>query len=578
MVSMAHGDEVDRRGFLKAAGAGAATVSIAGCLGGSGNGGGGSGNGGSGGGGGDGSGSGGSGGGQGGTLVYSRGSHSATLDPQNTTSGEDVKVTNQIYNQLIQFVPGETELQSGLATEYDLEGTTATLKLREGVKFTNGEEFTASDFVATYKRFTDSSYQYYPGDDYISAYGAFTLGDWVKSVESKGKYDLTIELSQKYAPFLRNLAMFATSVLSKKAIEQKGEKLAREPVGTGPFELETLDDSGQRIKLAANTEYWGEGPNVDTVIFTTIGENSTRAQALGQGEADVIDGLGTQASKQVRNSGSATLASKQGINVGYMAFNMARKEEFRDKRVRQAISYAIDTKAIVENVFEGFATQASQPIPSNLFGYNENLDPYPHDPKKAQSLLEEAGQGGGFSFELATFQNPRGYNPSPLQAAETVRSNLSEVGITVKVNQQAFDPFLEYTAQGKHDACFLGWYTDNADPDNFYYALLHPGVSREDVPQGQDWVSFDTEGFNTLDVAAWANPEYMKVVTEAQQVYGQSERASKYQQAAKLAYEEAPWVFMDHAKELRGVSNRVQGFVLAPIQGPFLNLVTLKQN
>ena len=569
---MSRGDDIGRREFLKTAGAGAAAVSIAGCLGdgGSGGGGGSSGNGSG--------GSGGGGGGSGETLVYSRGSHSATLDPQNTTSGEDVKVTNQIYNQLVQFVPGKTELESGLATEYNLEGTTATMKLREGVQFTNGEEFTASDFVATYKRFTQPSYQYYPGDDYISAYGAFTLGDWVKSVNSNGKYDLTIELNQKYAPFLRNLAMFATSVLSEKAIEEKGDVLAREPVGTGPFKLDQLDDSGQRIKLSRNNNYWGQGPNVDSVIFTTIGENSTRAQALGQGEADVVDGLGTQSSKQVRSSDSAELVSKQGINTGYMAFNMARKEQFRDKRVRQAISYAIDTQAIVENVFEGFAVQASQPIPSNLFGYNDDLDPYPHDPQKAKSLLQEAGQGSGFSFELATFQNPRGYNPSPLQAAETVRSNLGEVGITVNINQQAFDPFLEYTAQGKHDACFLGWYTDNADPDNFYYALLHPGVSRDQIPQGQDWVPFDTEGFNTLDVAAWANPEFMRVVEEAQRVYGESERATRYQQAAQIAHDEAPWVFMDHAKELRGVSNRVQGFTLAPIGGPYLNIVSLGGN
>src|SRR6056297_414543 len=92
---------------------------------------------------------------QGGTLTYARGNDSGTLDPQNTTSGEDVKVTNQMYDTLIDFEPNQTSLQEGLATKYSMDGTTVDLTLREGVQFHNGEEFTASDFVATYRRFTD---------------------------------------------------------------------------------------------------------------------------------------------------------------------------------------------------------------------------------------------------------------------------------------------------------------------------------------------------------------------------------------------------------------------------------------
>ncbi len=101
------------------------------------------------------------------------------------------------------------------------------------------------------------------------------------------------------------------------------------------------------------------------------------------------------------------------------------------------------------------------------------------------------------------------------------------------INQQAFDPFLDYTATGKHDACFLGWMTDNADPDNFYYALLHPGVSIDEVPDGQDWVSFDTENFNTLNVAGWANTDFMKLVEDAQATYDNAARKKKYKQAGE---------------------------------------------
>jgi peptide/nickel transport system substrate-binding protein len=511
----------------------------------------------------------------GGTLTFARGNDSGTLDPQNTTSGEDVKVTNQIYDRLIEFRPGTSELIAGLATEWNLEGQQTTVTLREGVTFHNGNEFTADDFIATYRRFTDSNYEYYPGDDYVSSYGPFTLGNWVDSIEKNGDYEMTIQLQQRYAPFLRNLAMFASSVLSEQAIQERGTDLSQNPMGTGPFVFENWDQGNQRIRLSANENYWGEGPNVDELVFTAVGQNSTRAQTLISGGADIIDGLGAQSAQIVEGAQQAELLETEGINIGYMAFNMARVEAFRDKRVRQAISYAINTEAIVNTIFRGIAVQASQPIPSNLFGYNEQLDPYPHDPEQAQQLLNEAGYGDGFTFELATFQNPRAYNPSPIQAAQTVKSNLQQVGITVNINQQPFNPFLNYTSTGKHDACFLGWMTDNADPDNFYYALLHPGVSQDQVPQGQDWVGWDTDGLNTLNVAAWANSEFMDVTEQAQRTYNQQERADLYKQAAQIAHEEAPWVFIDHAKELRGVGNNVQNFVVAPIGGPFLKQVSL---
>ncbi|MFW6018685.1 MAG: ABC transporter substrate-binding protein [Halapricum sp.] len=509
-------------------------------------------------------------------LRYGRGSHSSTLDFQNSTSGEVAKVTEQIYDTLINFEPGESTLTDGLASDYSIDGETASLTLKEGVTFHNGEEFTAQDFVATYRRFVDSEYEYYAGDDYVSAYGPFTLGSWIDEIEVDGDYELTIQLTQTYAPFLRNLAMFAAAVHSEAAIEEYGTDLSENAVGTGPFELDDFDDSNEQVRLTAYDDFWGDGPEVDEVVFVTVGENSTRAQSLASGELDIIDGLGAQSSQQVEDSESAELIRIEGINIGYMAFNIAAVEEFQDRRVRQAISYAINTETIVNELYSGFATQASQPLPPNVMGHDDDLDPYPHDPEEAQSLLEEAGYGDGFSFELATFQNPRGYNPSPIQTAETVASNLNEVGIEVEINQQSFSPFLEYTAEGRHDACFLGWYTDNADPDNFAYVLLHPQVEEGELTDGEDWVSFDAEGYNTSNRSAWANQEYMDLVEQGQQTTDENERVELYNEAMQIAHDEAPWVYLDYAEELRGVADRVDGFQIAAIGGPFLNLVSLE--
>jgi len=558
--------DINRRGFLTAAGGTTVTTSmLAGCLGGGGD-------------------EGGSDSGGGGTLVYARGDHPENYDPHQTTSGEVAKVTNQVYDQLIQFEPGSGgALTEGLATEWNLEGTTASLTLREDVQFHNGEAFTAEDVKATIRRFTDSESDYYLGDENRSGYGPFTFGDWVESVTVESKTELSIELTQKFAPFLRNLAMFAAAILSKSQIEELGASpddqtaLGTDPKGTGAFEFDELDNGNERLRLTANDDYWGEGPNVDAVIFKTIGQNSSRIQDVINGDSHITDNLDSQSSQQAQNASAASLKQKDGINVGYMAFNMERVEAFRDKRVRQAVSYAVNTKAIVDDIYEGFARQADQPLPPGVMGRAEDIDPYPQDMEEAESLLEDAGVSD-LSIELATFSNPRGYNPSPLDTANQVKSDLQELGIDVEINQfSSFDSYIQYTNSGKHDACFLGWYTDNADPDNFLYVLLDPQVDLDAVAEGQDWVSFDSEGYNTLNVAGWANTEYMELVREAQSTYDKATRKELYKKASRLAHEEAPWVFVDYAKTLRAVNEAVDedSYTVSSVGGPFLERVKL---
>jgi peptide/nickel transport system substrate-binding protein len=558
---------VDRRSFLKAAGGAAVTAAVAGCTGDSG--------------GGDrqsatdtytvssvggpflqtvevdGE----------GPLVYARGDHPQNYDPQQTTSGEVAKVTNQIFDQLIQFKPGSGgQLAAGLATEYELEGTTASLTLREGVTFHDGSDLTATDVRASIRRFTDSGYDFYLGDENRSGYGPFTFGNWVASVDDSQDGAVTIELQQEYAPFLRNLAMFAAAILSADQIQGQGATpddqaaLGTTPAGTGAFELAEIDNSNQRLRLTANDDYWGDGPQMDEVVFKTIKDNQTRTQDVIDGASHITDNLDSQSSQQLQSNDSAQLLGKNGINVGYMAMNMARYEPFRDRRVRRAVSFAVDTEAIVNSIYEGFATQASQPLPPDVFGHDDDLEPYETDKEQAQSLLEDADQTG-LEFELATFSNPRGYNPSPVQTAQQVKSDLEELDAVdgVSINRfSTFTPYLQYTAEGRHDACFLGWYTDNADPDNFLYVLLDSKVDIEDVPEGQDWVDFDTEGYSTLNVSGWANTEYMETVREAQGTLDQDEREQMYMEANRIAREEAPWVFVDYAETLRGVNETVR--------------------
>ena len=539
--------DMDRRSFLKSAGAAAATTTMtasAGCIG-------------------DLVGS-----GSGGTLVYGRGAASETLDPQATTSGEVAKVTNQVYDTLIGFEPGGSALVESLATDFELDGTTATLQLREDATFHNGDEFTADDFIATYRRFLDEEYEYFFEDG--SIYGPYLLGS-VNEVTAPDDYTVEFDISKQYAPFLANLGAFALVVLPKSEIEAETD-FSSTMVGTSAFEFESLDDGSGTIRLSSNGDYYGDGPNVDEVVFEVIGENSTRASSLNAGELDIIDGLDPQTITQVED-GEGEVHRTAGMNVGYLAMNIAEFEPFRNKKVRQAMNYAIDTKELANSVYQGIAVPASQPIPDSIMGYNEELDPYPHDPEQAQQLLEEAGYGDGFEFELATFQNPRAYNPSRVQAAETVRSYLGEIGITANIEQKTWETYLTYTGEGSHDACFLGWMTDNGDPDNFYYALLHPQVESS---ADQNYVEWGTKGMNTSNRAAWANNDFMDVVEQGQTTYEDSERESLYKEAGSIFHEECPWVPLVHTEEVRATGTNVSNYVVELIGGPFLNQVELE--
>jgi peptide/nickel transport system substrate-binding protein len=259
-----------------------------------------------------------------------------------------------------------------------------------------------------------------------------------------------------------------------------------------------------------------------------------------------------------------------------MAFNQSGREEFRDPKVRRAISYGVNTEAIVNSIYQGFAVQSDQPLPPDVLGHNEDVSPYPHDPDQAQSMLEEAGHAD-LEFELATFSNPRGYNPSPIQTANQIKSDLEDIGLTVNINQfSTFGSYIEYTYGGQHDAALLGWYTDNADPDNFLFVLLHPGVEASEIPDGQSHVAWENKG-NASNISAWANTEFMDLVEQGQTTYDQAQRRDLYLQASQIAHEQAPWMFIDYAELIRGIHQSVNAdsYTVSSVGGPYLELVEL---
>src|SRR5690606_10261885 len=276
------------------------------------------------------------------------------LDPINVTDGESIRVTHNVFETLLEY-DQNLELQPKLATEYESseDGLTWTFQLREGVKFHDGTDFNADAVVFNFERWMDPENPYHQGDFayYPFLYGGFK-GDenhLIEYVKANGDYELEIKLKRKTAPFLSYLAISMFGIASPAAIEEYGETLNENPVGTGPFKFESWNRN-DTITLAKNEDYWMESkPHLDKVIYRVIPENSARLNALQTGEIDVLDGMNAGDTTVVEDAEGFELLKRPSFNIGYMAFNM-EKEPFDDPLVRQAINMAIDKEEIVEEI------------------------------------------------------------------------------------------------------------------------------------------------------------------------------------------------------------------------------------
>jgi len=220
-----------------------------------------------------------------------------------------------------------------------------------------------------------------------------------------------------------------------------------------------------------------------------------------------------------------------------MAFNIAAVEEFQDRRVRQAVSHAINTEAIVNQIYAGFATEASQPLPPNVLGQRRRHRAVPVRPRAGTEPAGGSRLRRRVLLRTGDVPEPPRIQPLAAPDGRDGRLNLGEVGIEVEINQQSFAPFLRVHAQGATTpASSAGTPTTRTRTTSRTYSY-HPQVEESELTEGQDWVSFDTEGYNTSNRSAWANQEYMDLVEEGQQTTTESDRA-ELNEAMQIAHDD----------------------------------------
>ncbi|KGX93996.1 peptide ABC transporter substrate-binding protein [Pontibacillus halophilus JSM 076056 = DSM 19796] len=481
------------------------------------------------------------------TLVYARGGDSTSLDPITTTEGEAFRVTENIFETLVNYEEDSTELTQGLANDWQIseDGLTYTFTLEEGVKFHDGTDFNAEAVVFNFERWMNGNDEQFP---YYTMFGGFKgdEGHVIESVTAVDETTVEFKLKRPQAPFIKNLAMSPFGIASPTAVEESGDSFKENPVGTGPFKFVEWKRE-EKITLEKNEEYWKEGvPKLNRVIYTVIPENSARLNALKTGEVDLIDGVNPSDVEGIKGDDSLQILERPSMNVGYLGFTMNRDTPLADQKVRQALSHAVPKDQLIEAFYAGLAEPASTVIPPSIEGYNDELNGYEYDIEKAKSLLEEAGYADGFEFELWYMPIARPYIPEGQKIAEVLQQSFAEVGVTANLQTADWSTYLEKARAGDFDAFLLGWTGDNGDPDNFIYTLL------------------DKDSIGSNNYTYYSNDELHDVLIEAQTITDQEQRNELYKQAQEIIQDDAPWVPLVHSTPVVAAKANLSGYVPHP--------------
>jgi len=241
-----------------------------------------------------------------------------------------------------------------------------------------------------------------------------------------------------------------------------------------------------------------------------------------------------------------------GMSIHYIAFNTT-KGPLTDKRVRQAISQAIDFDAIIEGVYLGHAIRLNSPVPKGLFGQDDSVPVFQYNPESAKRLIEEAGYADGFSLEylIADFSI---YG----QVATVVQAQLSELNITVKISKYAWPTYLEKIMNGEHDLCFMGWSPDFADPDQNMHTFLHS------MNFGKGW-----------NFTFYKNNEIDDLLMQARSTTDKVKRQEAYTKIANIAYEEVPYLWVAQRNTRNAHRSWVKGFEVNPMMYWFIPFNTI---
>ena len=483
-----------------------------------------------------------------GYLVAALNADIQTADVQKTS--KDYEVPFNIFDRLVDVevdADGNSKIVPSLAENWDIsdDGLEYTFHLRQGVKFHNGNDFTAEDVAYTFHRMltveggvnTEFIDQIKGADELLAG-----ETDTLEGVEVVDDYTIKVTLKEPFAGFLASISSPGVSIYDSEATEEAGDQFGMDPavtVGTGPFEFSSWSFNNQLV-LTCNEDYWKGASKLPGVVIKIIPDTETQSMMFESGELDILD-LDYAADSVDRFTETYPDQIVQGPRVGIVYFTMNfNKEPFQDVRVRKAVQMSIDRQAILDALYGGRGQVEQGIFPHGLIGFNPDQEEIKYDPEAAKALLAEAGYADGFDMEIAADSSA---SDTMTMALEIVSDQLAEVGIRAEIKNYDESTWLETRKSGELGSFMSTWSADYNDPDNFIYTF------------------FGNEEKTKIRSINYPDTEVMARVARARTIVNEDERLAEYKALEeKIAHEDAAWVPMFSRLHLFAVSKRVEGF------------------
>ena len=455
------------------------------------------------------------------------------LDPQTHVGTIAESQLRHMYEPLVQIDRDLMTVKPLLATEWKrLDDLTFQFKLRQGVRFHNGEEFDGEAAKFSIMRPLDPANRANARSTYAG----------ISGVEVVDKYTIDVKTAKPDPALLARMTGFSMTMVAPKWASQGIEVFAREANGTGPYKLASWTDPLQDWTLAANEEYWGGAPKIKKVRIKTIPELATRTAALRSGEVHVAKDVSVEEMDAINQSGRALAKTTPSNRIPYYVMEV-RKPPLDNKLLRQAVNYAANIDGIIQSVLYGNADRVATTVAPWHVGFHPDLKPYPYDPDKAKALMREAGFPNGFDLNINHIQ---GRYLKDKEVAEAIAQELNKAGIRAKpVLRDAATDTQDRLALKQDGLIFNSWGNWIFDADNQLYARWHSSV-RDTINGGK--------GDNGLP---YGNPEFDQMVEAARVELDEKKRLDLYKKAQEILYDDAAALFMYTLTDIYGVDNWV---------------------
>lgn len=466
----------------------------------------------------------------GGTFVYARAASTTSFDLHQEITLNNAFAIDKVFESLVTF-DGEGNITDWLAESHTVseDGLVYTFVLRDGLKFSDGTDVTAEDVKFSIER-------------HVEVGGALPLTASVASVEAEDEKTVVITLEEAYTPFLSELANFTNGILPKDFGGKTEEEFFENPVGTGPFVVESWDPAGD-LTFVKNEYYWQEGkPYIDELVYKIVDDDNQVLNQLKAGEIDGAESLSFGNVDSIANGDGTKVITGGGWVVEEVFFNTL-DEYLSDVHVRRAIALALDREALTQAVTFGYARTSNSVLPTTIrYNTNDSIQALNYDLEAAKEELAQSAYPDGFETSLIIASG----NNTRLQEAQIIQAAAAQIGITINI-------VTEETAAFRED--FL----------NFNYSIMINSATA-DFPDADSIMAFqvDPEGFSKCYWTSYSNDEATALLHQGQLEADGDGRGAVYAELQQILADDVPYIPLYEPEIVIGVRDNVEGLEIMP--------------